>query len=99
MSGAQAAAEATEATAEILVESYLDLVFEGEDEVGDLTFDKNGNDYCIRGPQRDGRGKTESSFSPLHLVFVVPSTGEKQTGFSEFCKPQNLVASQGGQVR
>lgn len=33
MSGAQAAAEATEATAEILVESYLDLVFEGEDEV------------------------------------------------------------------
>ena len=30
MSGAQAAAEATEATAEILVESYLDLVFEGE---------------------------------------------------------------------
>ena len=38
MSGAQAAAEATEATAEILVESYLDLVFEGEDEVGDLSF-------------------------------------------------------------
>ncbi len=30
MSGAQAAAEATEATAEILVESYLDLVGEGE---------------------------------------------------------------------
>lgn len=40
-----------------------------------LTFDKNGNDYCIPViPQRDGRGKTESSFSPLHLVFVVPSS-------------------------
>lgn len=100
MSGAQAAAEATEATAEILVESYLDLVFEGEDEVCDLTFDKNGNNYCIPViPQRDGRGKTESSFSPLHLVFVVPSTGEKQTGFSEFSKAQNLVASQHGQVK
>ena len=60
-----------------------------------LTFDKNGNNYCISViPQRDGRGRTESSFSPLHLVLWY-----LQQGFSEFSKPQNLVASQGGQVR
>ena len=72
MSGAQAAAEATEATAEILVESYLDLV--GEGEVVRLDFDKNGMvTLFLLIPQGDGRGKLSQGFSvflPLCLRMV-----------------------------
>ena len=92
MSGAQAAAEASEATAEILVESYLVRV-----KSSDLTFDKNGTTTLfLLIPQRDGRGKLSQGFSvflPLclrmvrdkHCFFLAIIFHPSRSGSFRFC--------------